>query len=70
MTFAGEKVCHLTMEGRTQPEELCALLAYFELLADPARAIAALPEAARREYERCQQSIVDARRDPLNEGRI
>lgn len=70
LTFAGEKVYHLTMEGRTQPEELCALLALMEVVADPERAAAALPEADRRKYRESLESIVRARRDPMDEGRI
>lgn len=33
LTFDGERVYHFTMQGRTKPEELCAMLAYFDAVA-------------------------------------
>jgi hypothetical protein len=41
------------------PEELDALAA---LATDPEALIAALPEEEIAEYERCKQSVIDARR--------
>jgi hypothetical protein len=39
------------------------------VLSDPDAAMAALPEAERLEYERCQQSVVRARHEAGREGR-
>lgn len=66
MTFAGEKVYHLTMEGRSKPEEVCCLLALMEAVVNPTT----LSDAEEKRYWESRQSIVDARRDPLDEGRI
>lgn len=41
------------------PEQLADMA---RVLSDPDAAMAALPEAERLEYERCKQSVIDARR--------
>ena len=35
LTHAGERVLHLRMEGQSTPEEVCALVEYFEWLRTP-----------------------------------
>ncbi len=67
LNHAGERRYHFTMEGRTRPEELCALLAVMDVMNDPERFVSA---EERAEYRRCQESVIRARRDPLNEGRL
>ncbi len=47
-------------------EQLAELV---RVLSDPNAAMAALPEAERLEYERCQQSVVRARHEAGREGR-
>lgn len=43
LTFEGERVYHFTMEGQTTADELCALLAFFELVAVERDAVKDLP---------------------------
>jgi hypothetical protein len=48
------------------PEQLAEMA---RLLSDPEALSAALPQAEREEYERCQQSVVRARHEAGREGR-
>ena len=44
MTFDGERVAHYTMEGKTTPEELCALIAFSEVVRDRCHGTGKEPE--------------------------
>lgn len=52
----------------TEPSNKAVDPKLVEICADLDAAVAALPKAEQEEYERCQQSIVDARRAAESEG--
>lgn len=62
----GKAIAHADFDGKITAEQAAALFAILTVARDPARV---LPPEEVAEYERCQQSVIDARRSAeRNEG--